>query len=125
MAYYTTSYIFNNSTTSTAALMIWRELSNSMEHRQAAMAIEELTAATGLTQEYIDSLFRQSYYQRYYGFRRFETPEEFREWAMSAGVLYNPDLHAPKVHEHPADDADDEDVDEDDEDADEPDEDEE
>lgn len=99
MAYYTSSYIFNNSTTSTAALMIWRAISSTMEHKQAPMTGDEVVEATGLSIEYIDSLFIQSYYQRFYGFRRFETLEEFQTWAMSTGVLYNPELHDRKPEE--------------------------
>lgn len=99
MAYYTSSYIFNNSTTSTAALMVWRAVSLELEHKQLPMSLEDLMAASDLSEDYINSLFRQSYYQRYYGFRRFDTIEEFREWATSTGVLYNPELHDPKPGE--------------------------
>jgi len=111
MAYYTTSYTFNNTTTSTAALMIWREISNALEFRQSPMTIEELTAATNLSEDYINNLFGQSYYQRYYGFRRFDTLEAFKDWAMSTGVLYNPELHdrkpeAPAANEEAFDDED-------------------
>lgn len=108
MAYYTTSYIFNTSTTSTAALEIWRAISQTLEHKQAPMSGEELVAATGLSIEYIDNLFIQSYYQRYYGFRRFDSLEEFQSWAMSSGVLYNPELHDRKPEEVAEDEEDDE-----------------
>ncbi|HWI60678.1 MAG TPA: hypothetical protein VNT75_02435 [Symbiobacteriaceae bacterium] len=99
MAYYTSSYIFNNSTTSTAALMIWRAISGAMEHKQMPMTGDELVEASGVSIEYIDSLFNQSYYQRFYGFRRFQSLDEFQTWAMSTGVLYNPELHDPKPEE--------------------------
>lgn len=108
-AYYTTSYSFNNSTTSTITLMVWQQLSLHMEKYQLPMTAEELGKATGLTQEQLDRMFGQEYYQKYYGFRRFDSLETWREWAESTGVLYVPALHDPKPEEAPAfDEADDE-----------------
>lgn len=115
MGYYTTSYIFNTSTTSTAALMVWQALSNQLEHKHLPMSAEEIMEASGLTLEYIDNLFDQSYYQKHYGFRRFDTLEQFHEWAMAEGVLYNPELHDPKPAEDPLDDDEEYDEDEDEE----------
>lgn len=115
MAYYTSSYIFNNSTTSTAALMIWRAVSTAFEVKQEPVAGEELAAVAGMRVEELDAIFRQSYYQKYYGFKRFETIEEFRQWALSTGAFYNPDLHAPR-YEEPADEEFDDEDEEDEED---------
>lgn len=112
MAYYTTSYIFNTSTTSTAALMVWQALSHSLEFKHLPMTGEELAAVSGITEEAVDRLFQQNYYQKYYGFRRFETLEEFQAWAMETGVFYNPALHDAKPEEEPEDEELDEEEDE-------------
>jgi hypothetical protein len=95
--------------------MIWREISNSLEFKQAPVSLEALMAATNLSEDYINNLFGQSYYQRYYGFRRFDTLEAFKEWATSTGVLYNPALHDRKVEQPAANDDDEEFEDEDEE----------
>jgi hypothetical protein len=113
-AYFTTSYAFNTSTTSTAYLMIWRALSERLEQHQLPMTGAELSKATGLTLEQIESPFSQVYYRRYYGFRRFDTLEDWRAWAEGEGVLYVPALHDPK----PVADDEDDDLDGEDEEAD-------
>jgi hypothetical protein len=101
-AYYATSYAFNNSTTSTITLIVWQQLSLHLENFQLPMSAEELGKATGLTQEQLDRMFGQEYYQKYYGFRRFNSLEAWREWAESTGVLYVPALHDPQPAEHAA-----------------------
>jgi hypothetical protein len=95
-AYFTTSYAFNNSTTSTAALMVWRALSLHLEHKFLPMTGDELAADTGLTLDQIENYFGQSYYQKHYGFRRFNTLEEWRTWAENEGIVYVPAKHDPK-----------------------------
>ena len=95
-AYFTTSYSFNNSTTSTAALMVWRALSHHLETKLLPMTGEELSAASGMSLEQLENVFGQSYYQRFYGFRRFDTLEEWRSWAEETGVVYVPSKHDPK-----------------------------
>lgn len=92
-AYYATSHTFGIGTTSTLGLMIWRALSHHLSEHQQPMTGEKLAEATGAPIENIDNYFRQSYYQRHYGFRRFDSLEEWRTWAMENGVLYNPVLH--------------------------------
>lgn len=114
-AYFATSYAFNNGTTSTANLLIWRALSQHLEERLLPMTGAELMAATALNETQIESAFRQSYYLKYYGFRRFNTLEEWRDWVETEGVIYVPALHDPK----PAPEAGDDEVDDEAEDEDE------
>lgn len=95
-AYYTTSYIFNSSTTSTATLLVWQALSHKLEHHQLPMTGTELMADTGVTEAQLDSMFTQEYYKRHYGFRRFDTVELWRAWAEDTGALYVPAKHDPK-----------------------------
>lgn len=105
-AYYTTSYTLGTGTTNTLTLHIWRGLSTHLANHHLPMTTEEIMALSGLTQEQVDHLFTQTYYQKHYGFRRFDTLEEWRAWAEEEGVLYVPAKHDPKPEpEAPADDA--------------------
>jgi len=97
-AYYTTSYTFGTGTTSTAALMMWRALSHELETKGLPMTGVDLAVVSGLTPDQIARYFVQTYYQRYYGFRRFDTLEEFDAWAKESGVLYVPGA-VPEVDE--------------------------
>jgi hypothetical protein len=93
--YYTTSYAFGTGTTSTAALTVWRAISNKLQHEHRPMTGEELVAATALTLPYIDRLFVQTYYQKHYGFRKFDTLEAWRTWAEDEGVIFVASKHIP------------------------------
>ncbi len=110
-AYFTTSYAPGGGTTSTAALSIWRALSRHLIDHSLPLTGAELSEATGLSVEELERIFSQTYYKRWYGFRRFDTLEEWRSWAMSTGVLYNPELHDRQPEEEPAEDEDDEESD--------------
>jgi hypothetical protein len=94
-AYYTTSYTFTG-TTSSVPLLIWRTLSDHLVKFQKPMTAAELSQAIGVPAEEVEKICNQSYYQRYYGFRRFASLEEWERWAKETGVLYNPELHDPK-----------------------------
>lgn len=94
-AYYSTARTLGTGTTSTITLKIWKLLDDYLVKYGRAMSASELSAATGLTVEQIDQIFAQEYYQKYYGFRRFNSLEEWRQWALETGVLYNPELHKP------------------------------
>lgn len=98
-AVYTTARALGTGTTSTVTMHLWRLLSDHLQETQAPMSAEELSEATGLTVEQIEHIFAQVYYQKHYGFRRFDSYEAWKEWAMSSGVLYNPELHDPKPEE--------------------------
>ncbi|HLN61130.1 MAG TPA: hypothetical protein VK464_06205 [Symbiobacteriaceae bacterium] len=116
-AYFTTSYSFNNSTTSTAALMVWRALSHHLETQLLPMTGAELSAASGMSLEQLENVFGQSYYQRFYGFRRFDTLEEWRAWAEETGVVYVPSKHDPKPEVVASDATDEDDLAEDEDEA--------
>jgi len=94
-AYYSTARTLGTGTTSTVTMHIWRLLDDFLVQHGRAMSATELSEATGLTVEQIDQIFAQEYYQKYYGFRRFNSLEEWRSWALENGVLYNPELHKP------------------------------
>ncbi|MBP2018581.1 hypothetical protein J2Z79_001996 [Symbiobacterium terraclitae] len=94
-AYYSTARTLGTGTTSTVTLQIWRLLDDFLVQHGRAMSATELSEATGLTVEQIDQIFAQEYYQKHYGFRRFNSLEEWRAWALETGVLYNPELHKP------------------------------
>lgn len=106
-AYYATSHTFGIGTTSTLGLMIWRALSHHLAEHQRPMSGEELVSVTGAEIAAIDRYFEQNYYQRHYGFRRFDSLEAWQEWALENGVLYNPALHdlpgEPEADEDEAD----------------------
>lgn len=95
-AVYTTARALGTGTTSTITMHLWRMLSDNLQETQQPMSGEGLSQAIGLSIEQIDNIFAQVYYQKHYGFRRFDSYEAWREWAMAGGVLYNPDLHDPK-----------------------------
>lgn len=92
-AYYSTARTLGTGTTSTVTLQIWRLLDDFLVQHGRAMSATELSEATGLTVEQIDQIFAQEYYQKHYGFRRFNSLEEWRAWALESGVLFNPELH--------------------------------
>lgn len=96
---YTTARALGTGTTSTVTMHLWRLLSDHLQHNQAPMSADALSAGTGLTVEQIEHIFAQVYYQKHYGFRRFDSYEAWKDWAMSSGVLYNPELHDPKPEE--------------------------
>lgn len=93
-AVYTTSRALGTGTTSTVTMEIWRMLSEHLLASSEPMNGSELSKVTGLSVEQIDTMFSQDYYQKYYGFRRFNSYAAWKEWAMAEGVLFNPDLHA-------------------------------
>lgn len=95
-AYYTTSYTLGTGTTNTLTLHIWRGLSSHLSNHHLPMTAEQIMALSGLSQEQIDHIFGQTYYQKHYGFRRFDTLEEWRAWAEDQGVVYVPSKHDPK-----------------------------
>lgn len=98
-AFYTTARSLGTGTTSTVTMQVWRLLSDHLENAQAPMSGSELSQATGLTIEQIDHMFSQTYYQKHYGFRRFDSLEAWQQWAMAEGVLFNPELHAVEPKE--------------------------
>lgn len=100
--YYTTVRSLGTGTTSTAALMVWRLVTEYMlEHRQP-MSGAQVAEATGMTLAEVDELFTGEYYQKYYGFRRFESLKEWRAWAEEHDVLYVPGKHDAPVEEEQA-----------------------
>ncbi|MFZ5818179.1 MAG: hypothetical protein ACOY93_23245 [Bacillota bacterium] len=104
-AYYTTARALGTGTTSTATMEIWQLLSEHLVQYGKPMSGSELSQATGLSIEQIEHIFSQTYYQKHYGFRRFDTYEAWEQWALSEGVLYNPELHDPKPVAEPAGEA--------------------
>ncbi|MFZ5828062.1 MAG: hypothetical protein ACOY94_27470 [Bacillota bacterium] len=113
-AVYTTARALGTGTTSTVTMEIWRLLSEHLQASAEPMSGSELSKATGLSVEQIDNIFSQTYYQKHYGFRRFDSYEAWKEWAMSGGTLYNPELHDPQPEEEVDDEAE-EDLDDEDE----------
>jgi len=110
-AVYTTSRSLGTGTTSTISMQIWRMLNDHLLEYQKPMGASALSEASGLTIEQLEHIFAQSYYQKHYGFRRFDSLEAWQEWAMSTGVLYNPALHdvQPAAEESAGDEAPEED----------------
>jgi hypothetical protein len=100
--YYSTSRVLRTGTTSTLALMIWKVLSDALEIQNEPVTGTELAAKIGQPLEQLDVLFDSAYYQKHYGFARFGSRTEWEAWSKSTGVLYNPELHAPKEDEEPA-----------------------
>jgi len=92
-AYFTTSFVFSNSTTSTLTLLVWKTLSNYLETHYLPMSGAELMKATGATAEQLEEMFSNPYYQRYYGFRRFDTLEDWTAWAKQVDLLFDPERH--------------------------------
>jgi hypothetical protein len=97
--YYSTSRVLRTGTTSTLALMVWKVLSDTLEIQHEPVTGTELAAKVGVPLEQLDVLFSSTYYQKHYGFVSFDSREEWERWAKGTGVLYNPDLHDPKVEE--------------------------
>ena len=93
-AYYSTSRSLGTGTTSTITMTIWRILDEYLDRYQRAVSASELSEATGLSVEQIDNIFAQEYYQKHYGFQRFDSLQAWHNWAMEAGLLFNPELHA-------------------------------
>ncbi|MBY6277092.1 hypothetical protein [Symbiobacterium thermophilum] len=98
-AYYATARTLGTGTTSSPTMKIWRVMDDYLARFGRAVSASELAQETGLTVEQIDDIFAQEYYQKHYGFRRFDSLEEWRAWAMETGVLYNPELHRPDPEE--------------------------
>jgi len=94
-AYYATARTLGTGTTSSPTMMIWRVMDDYLVKYGRAVSASELSAETGLSIEQIDAIFAQEYYQKHYGFRRFDSLEAWRTWAMETGVLYNPEIHRP------------------------------
>lgn len=92
-AYFTTSYVFNNGTTSTLTLMVWKTMSEYLETHHLPMSGADLMKATGASAEQLEDMFRQPYYRRYYGFRRFDTLDEWTAWAEQEDLLFDPERH--------------------------------
>lgn len=101
-AYYSTSRSLGTGTTSTVTMTIWRILDEYLDRRQRAVSASELSEATGLTVEQIDAIFAQEYYQKHYGFRRFDSYDAWHQWALETGLLYNPELHEVPEEAEPA-----------------------
>ncbi len=99
MAYFTTSYSFDATSTSSLPMLVWRMLSQHLLHHQKPMTGEELAEAVGVDVERIEQLFATEYYQKYYGFRRFETMEEFEAWAREGDILFDPEKHLVELEE--------------------------
>lgn len=97
--FYVTTRVLSTGTTSTPTMLIWKLLTEHLTQTGKAMSQAELAEKTHLTPEEIESIFRQEYYQKHYGFRRFESEEEFERWAKEEGVLYDPERHAPAPEE--------------------------
>lgn len=108
-AYYATARTLGTGTTSSPAMMIWRVLDDYLIKYERAVSASELSAETGLSIEEIEQIFAQEYYQKHYGFRRFDSLEAWRAWALENGVLYNPELHRPDPEETDAEGAEGED----------------
>lgn len=108
-AYFTSSYVFGNGTTSTVALKVWQALSEQLAMHQRPATGEGLCQQTGLTPEQIEDLFSHQYYQKHYGFRRFDTLAHWEAWAKEQGILFIPGVHdVPEIaveSESPAPDA--------------------
>ncbi|HEY8347045.1 MAG TPA: hypothetical protein VIL07_07195 [Symbiobacteriaceae bacterium] len=92
-AYFTTTYVFGNSTTSTLTLKVWKVMSDFLALHHRPMTGAELMEATGASAEELEDMFSQPYYQKYYGFRRFNTLEEWEQWARERDILYDPARH--------------------------------
>jgi hypothetical protein len=97
--YYSTSRVLRTGTTSTLALLIWKLLSDKLELQNEPVSGAEMATKIGHPIEQLDLLFDSTYYQKHYGFVRFNSPAEWQVWAKGTGVLYNPELHDPKVEE--------------------------
>ncbi len=93
--YYATARVLGTGTTSSPTMKIWRVMDEYLTKYGRAVSASELSRETGLSIEEIDEIFAQEYYQKHYGFRRFNSLEEWRAWALETGVLYNPELHRP------------------------------
>lgn len=104
-AFYSTSRALGTGTTSTVTMQIWRLLSVTLEEQKKPMSASELAEATGLELAQIDDIFSQAYYQKHYGFRRFDSYAAWESWAMAEGVLYNPELHDVQPEEETEEEA--------------------
>ncbi len=100
-AVYTTSRALGTGTTSTMTMQIWRLLTDHLLEYQKPVGATALGEATGLSLEEIEHIFAQAYYQKYYGFRRFDSYQAWEEWAMTSGALYNPELHDVQPEDEP------------------------
>jgi hypothetical protein len=92
-AFFTSSYVFGNGTTSTIALLVWKAVSDCVNDKNMPMTGEELSKSSGLTVEQLENMFSQAYYKKYYGFRRFETLAQWESWAKEHEVFFVPGVH--------------------------------
>jgi len=88
--YYTTASELRTASTSTPALMVWHALARHLSHHKLPMTAAELTAASGVPQARLEEVFAQTYYKRWYGFRRFASIAEFETWADDTGIFHIP-----------------------------------
>jgi len=88
--YYTTASELRTASTSTPAMMVWHALSRHLAHHKLPMTAAELTAASGMPEKRLEEVFAQSYYQRWYGFRRFASLSEFQTWSDDNGIFHIP-----------------------------------
>lgn len=103
--FYVTRRVLSTGTTTTPTMHVWKLLTDHLLNTGKPMSQAELVAKTHLSPEEIETIFRQEYYQKYYGFRRFETMEEYEQWVREEGVLYDPEKHAPAPEEGQAESA--------------------
>jgi len=95
-AYFSTTYVLGTGSTSTPVLRVWRTLNRFLVDHRLPMTGQQLADATGLSLEEIEQMFNQVYYQRSYGFRRYDSLAEWEQFAAETGLLYIPELHDPK-----------------------------
>lgn len=104
-AFFTSSYVFGNGTTSTIALLVWKAVSDHVTDKHLPMTGEQLAKSSGLTVEQLENMFGQAYYKKYYGFRRFESLAKWQTWAKEHDVFFVPGVHdVPQTDAEPAPD---------------------
>lgn len=86
--YYTTAFELRTASTSTSALLVWQALARHLSHHKLPMTAAELTAASGVPEKRLEEVFAQTYYKRWYGFRRFTSLSEFQTWADDIGLFH-------------------------------------
>jgi hypothetical protein len=83
-------------------MQVWRLVTEALTESGRPLTGAEIAQATGITPEQVDDMFAQDYYQKFYGFRRFDSLQEWREWALAEGILFNPELHSTVDEEEDA-----------------------
>ncbi|MGE5672437.1 MAG: hypothetical protein ACM3XM_00925 [Mycobacterium leprae] len=99
---YSTSHAFYSGTTSTIALRVWKSVTDHLLNNQEPVTAAQLGEELGLTPEQVENMFGQAYYQKFYGFKRFNNRAEWEAWALEAGVLASEE---EPVEEAPAEEA--------------------